>query len=73
MSWNLNEEKPGAYDLTGTTFCNLCMHLAIFLRLYIMARGGGRQWGALAPPLYFFKNYKELLRKRCFQPPLPPL
>ena len=33
----------------------------------------GRGWGASAPPPppppHFFGNFKELLRKRCFQPP----
>ena len=28
----------------------------------------GRGWGGLQPP-HFFGNFKELLRKRCFQPP----
>ena len=31
------------------------------------ARGGGGAGGL--QPLHFFGNYKELLRKRCFQPP----
>ena len=34
------------------------------------ARGGRGAEGASAPPPpHFFGNFKELLRKRCFQPP----
>ena len=30
----------------------------------------GRGWGGFSPPPpHFFENYKELLRKKCFQPP----
>ena len=29
----------------------------------------GRGWGGLSPPPHFFENYKELLRKKYFQPP----
>ena len=37
----------------------------------------GRGWGDFSPPPpththTFFGNFKELLRKRCFQPPPPP-
>ena len=41
----------------------------------IRARGGGGAGRASAPPppthTHFFGNFKELLRKRCFQPPSP--
>ena len=45
----------------------LYLHLLIYL--FIRARGGGGAGGASAPPPHFFGNFKELLRKRCFQPP----
>ena len=35
------------------------------------AEGGGGGGGGSASP-HFYENYKELLRKRCFQPPSPP-
>ena len=38
--------------------------------LNLRARGGGGAGGGgLHPPPHFFGNFKELLRKRCFQPP----
>ena len=36
--------------------------------MYNRARGGGGAGEGLQPP-HFFGNFKELLRKRCFQPP----
>ena len=33
------------------------------------ARGGGGGGLQPIPPPHFFENYKELLRKKCFQPP----
>ena len=35
------------------------------------ARGGGGAGGGASahPPPHFFENYKEFLRKKCFQPP----
>ena len=40
--------------------------------LFNTAEYQGRDWGRGASAPHFFENYKELLRKRCFQTP-PPL
>ena len=37
----------------------------------VSTKGEG-QGGFSLPPPHFFGNFKELLRKRCFQPPPPP-
>ena len=39
--------------------------------LKISGPAEGEGQGVLQPP-HFFRNFKELLRKRCFQPPPPP-
>ena len=49
--------------------CSLKNHIRYAADSCSRVRGGGGAGGAEAPPPHFFENYKELLRKKFFQPP----
>ena len=65
MSWNLNLSKQQKqFKESWFERLKLCNKWIKTLLYIYRARGGG---GAKTP--HFFENYKELLRKKCFQPP----